>query len=439
MDVGTLERAIAPWIGNPFEGDEIARGESRSVLTSHRTRQFIENLVGRGDVVRLKRWVLALGHIQACADPNEPVGILAADTVPQSVFDRLPRPRGDYLRVLTAAGRSYQALDRLAGDSDAMQHVRAHAWSACFGGSLLHLMELERVVRDHDVLILGETGTGKELVADAMLAAIPGDESGQAAPSASLNAAAIPETLIESELFGHVKGAFTGAMESRSGRIRSAHLGALFLDEVGDLPLTTQVKLLRVIETNEVHPVGADESYHVDVRYIAATHKDLETMAETRRFRRDLYERLAGNVIRLPPLRARPNDVVAIGRAFIDRLNLGPNLDREVARIERWLAGDEARHYPWPGNVRELQNCLRNLVLGLPPGLRKDGGQKGGALGTDDGDVPEAVLGGRAAMRDVQRWYAGKILKECGGNYAAAARQMRIDRSTLKRWRLPPL
>ena len=266
-----------------------------------------------------------------------------------------------------------------------------------------------------------------------MLAAIPGDSSGNHAPSASLNAAAIPETLIESELFGHVKGAFTGAMDPRSGRIRSAHQGALFLDEVGDLPLTTQVKLLRVIESNEVNPVGSDDSYHVDVRYFLL--KDLEAMVESRSFRRDLYERLAGKVIRLPPLRERPEDILEIGRLFITELRLGPNLATEVDKIEEWLAGDEARHYPWYGNVRELQNALRNMVLGLPPGLRAYGDTQLPATSISaQKAIPRALVSGQMSMTELQLWYGRKMLAQHGGNYAAASRAMGIDRSTLKRW-----
>jgi len=267
-----------------------------------------------------------------------------------------------------------------------MNRVRRDTWAACFGESLRSALELERVIRDHDVLLFGETGTGKEAIARAIQLATPGPADGSAAPMAAINAAAVPDTLVESALFGHVKGAFTGAQETRTGWLRKASGGSFFLDEVGDLPSPTQVKLLRVMETNEVFPLGSDISEIVDVRYIAATHKDLETRVDRNEFRRDLFQRMAGNVIRMPPLRDRPEDMIEIGTAFIARYLGDASVDHS-RRIEAWLHSDGAVGYSWPGNVRELQNALRNMMLGLdagPGGVRaRDRRGRPGAAAVD--------------------------------------------------------
>lgn len=236
-------------------------------------------------------------------------------------FDIRAKARTDLEKQVDrlAAGRCYRALAAVLGGSKRMNRVRRDTWAACFGDSLRSALDLERVIRDHDVLLFGETGTGKEAIARAIQLATPGGTDGAPAPMAAINAAAVPLTLVESALFGHIKGAFTGAQETRTGRLRTASGGSFFLDEVGDLPSTTQVKLLRVMETNEVFPLGSDSPETIDVRYIAATHKDLEAMVECKEFRRDLFQRMAGNVIRMPPLRDRPEDMIEIGTAFVAR------------------------------------------------------------------------------------------------------------------------
>jgi len=310
-----------------------------------------------------------------------------------------------------------------------MNRVRRETWSACFGESLHHALHLEQVIRDHDVLILGETGTGKESVARAIQVATPGTDV-RAAPSAALNVAAVPETLVESELFGHVKGAFTGANETRVGRIRSAAGGCLFLDEIGDLSLQAQVKLLRVMETNEVTPVGSDVPHDADVRYVAATHQNLREMVEAGRFRRDLLERLAGNVIPVPPLRERVEDIPEIGLSFVRRHGEATAEVIDLGRIEAWLSGPEARTHAWPGNVRELENALRNLMLGLDVSLQ--------TAGKPQPVLPEApgrIGRGAATLKEVTDWYVRRVLDATGGNVSRAARVLGVDRTTLMRRR----
>jgi DNA-binding NtrC family response regulator len=418
-------RLVRDHIGNPFVAARPAN--PALALRDLDLPALFDAALRRGDPGHASDLALAVAHAQIQAGAS-PAALLDEPILPRSLARRLPRPRADYLKVAAAAGRCERVLARIRGSSEAMQRARRHAWAICFGDTLRGALDLQRVIRDHDVLVLGETGTGKELFARAMQDAAPGGADGSPAPRAAINAAAIPETLVESELFGHVKGAFTGASETRSGRLRSADGGTLFLDEVGDLPSTTQVKLLRVIETNEVTPVGSDEAFTVDVRYIAATHRDLEGMVARGTFRRDLFERLAGNVLRIPPLRERPEDILEIGRGLADAYIPDQTAPRRTA-IDAWLKSREARHHPWPGNVRELMNALRNLALGLEPGLRRSEVPAPPAAH----GAPEAIRRFEAPLELVEAWYARGAVERAGGNLSQAARALAVDRATLRR------
>jgi DNA-binding NtrC family response regulator len=426
-----LDRAIDALIANPYRPGAVSHTDAGQALAKLDVVRALHRLVEEGDVARAEALVVAAGHHEACVNGNDPARVLGRSTLPEGLRRHLPRGRGAYLRIAMAAGRCHAALDALKGSSSELRRVRAETWAACFGENLVHALVLQRVIFDHDVLILGETGTGKESVARAIQQATPGDEDGRPAPAAAINAAAVPETLVESALFGHVKGAYTGAMGARPGLLKTADGGAFFLDEVGDLPTTTQVKLLRVIEENEMYPVGADTPVEVNCRYLAATHKDLERMVERGEFRRDLFERLAGNVIRLPPLREHPGDVIEIGQDFVARC--APHAPaRAVAAVERWLASPEPRSYAWPGNTRELQNVLRNLLLGLPPGLKKGAPAAGEVPATGEA-LPPVMRDCAATLEQVEHWYMRRVVGRKDGNLAAAARTLGVDRSTLKR------
>ncbi len=265
------------------------------------------------------------------------------------------------------------------------------------------------------VLLRGESGTGKELVASAVH---QGSDRAHR-PFVKVNIAALPDTLVESELFGHERGAFTGASHQRKGRFEQAHGGTLFLDEIGDLSPASQVKLLRVLQEGELQRVGGDATVQVDVRIVAATSRDLEQMVDEGLFRPDLYYRLNVFPIRLPPLRERRADVLLLADHFVERL--GPGRGREVRRIST-SAIDMLMAYHWPGNVRELENCIERAVLlatdgvilghHLPPTL-----QTGEASGT------VLARGGLQARLDaVERELVLDSLKESRGNMAEAAR-----------------
>ena len=222
---------------------------------------------------------------------------------------------------------------------------------------MLELARLVRLVapRSASVLIEGETGTGKELVAKAVHRLSPRASK----PFAVLNCAAIPEALLEAELFGHIRGAFTGAVQSRTGRIESAHGGTLFLDEIGEMPLALQAKMLRFLESGELQRVGDNETLRVDVRVVAASHQPLRQRTTERAFRLDLYHRLAVFPVSIPPLRERMEDVLPLAAYLLDRLG-------QEMPVKRLSAGAAKRlmEYDWPGNVRELAHVLeRGTIL----------------------------------------------------------------------------
>jgi two-component system response regulator PilR (NtrC family) len=205
------------------------------------------------------------------------------------------------------------------------------------------------------VLITGESGTGKELVARR----IHDLSSRTERPFVSINCGAFPETLLESELFGYVKGAFTGANQSKQGLFQSAHGGTLFLDEIGEMSLPMQVKLLRVLQDRKVRPLGTTEEQVVDVRVIAATNKDLQKMVEEKSFREDLYYRISVIPLHVPPLRERPEDISLLALHFLQRF--GEAMNKKLAGMEE-AALEALRRYPWPGNVRELENAIERAM-----------------------------------------------------------------------------
>ncbi len=273
------------------------------------------------------------------------------------------------------------------------------------------------------VLILGENGTGKELVA----AAIHRNSARAEGPFIKLNCSAVPADLVESELFGHERGAFTGAVSSRRGRFELAHGGTLFLDEIGDMPLAMQTKLLRVLQEGQIERVGGSRTIDVDVRVIAATHRDVPAMVEEGSFREDLYYRLNVVQIEVPPLRERLDDVPLLAELFLRRA-----AERNRRSVRRF---DEAalialKGYDYPGNVRELQNLIERMVILA----------EGEVLGADD---VEAALPGRRAgkealyrpgrtlkelLEDVERTILRQAIAAHGGR-AAAARALEVERS----------
>jgi DNA-binding NtrC family response regulator len=281
---------------------------------------------------------------------------------------------------------------------------------------------------DAPVLVTGESGTGKELVARA----IHNQGTRSNGPLVAINCAAMPEHLLESELFGHVKGAFTDARVAKVGLFESARGGTIFLDEVGELPLGLQPKLLRALQERVIRPVGGTKEAEFDARVIAATNRDLETMVEEHRFREDLFFRINVIQVDLPPLRSRGADILILAQAFLTRI---------AARANKAVAGfsDEAAAklvgYSWPGNVRELQNCIERAVAlasfdrievdDLPDKVRAFKSNHV-ILGADD---PAELV----SLEQLENMYVRRVLDSVAGNKSAAARILKIERKTLHR------
>ncbi len=279
---------------------------------------------------------------------------------------------------------------------------------------------IEKVCRANTtVLILGESGVGKERVASAIHY-----NSGRAdRPYVKVNCAALPESLIESELFGHERGAFTGAITARKGRFEAAHHGTIFLDEIGDLPMPVQTKLLRVLQEKEFERIGGNATIKVDVRIITATNRNLERLMEEGKFREDLYYRLNVFPIVVPPLRERKTDIMLLTDHFIERY--GKEHEKQIMSIST-NATDMLMSYHWPGNVRELENCIERAIIlssdgvihgyHLPPSL-----QRSNADPTEN--QGESL---KAAVTNVERGIIVEGLKHSRGNMAEAARQLGI-------------
>ncbi len=308
---------------------------------------------------------------------------------------------------------------------------------------------LERVAASEiDVLVHGESGTGKELVATELV------QRGSRAdgPVVVVDCGSISPSLVESELFGHVRGAFTGADRDREGAFEAADGGTLFLDEIGELPLELQPKLLRALEAREVRRVGQTRMKHVDVRVIAATNRDLEREVNRGRFREDLYYRLAKVSVRVPPLRDRVDDIPLLVRSFLVALGV-----KDPSRLFSAPVLEEMQLHDWPGNVRELKNYVeRSIVLddAVPPPSRRSGTMRAvGATPRADGDVPNADarlelrepepprsdtnsdvpfrVAKEAAIAAFEKAYLGPLIERNGGNVSQAARAAKMDRMYL--------
>jgi len=334
-----------------------------------------------------------------------------AMTLERAVRHRALKREVVRLRKAVAAAERF---GEILGDSPAMRRVYEL---------------LDRVAEsDSTTLVTGESGTGKELVARA----IHDRSRRRAGPFVAINCAAIAETLLESELYGHVKGAFTDAQTARRGLFAQAIGGTLFLDEIGDMPLGLQAKLLRTLQERSIRPVGGDTELAVDVRVVAATNRDLETAIEEHRFREDLYYRLNVIHIDLPPLRARGNDVLLLAQKFL--AHFAEKAGKKVVGLGPEVA-QRLLDYPWPGNVRELQNCIERAVAltrhetlvpdDLPEKIRDF--ERSHVLVAAD-DPTELVR-----MEEVERRYILRVMDAVGGNKTEAARILGLDRKTLYR------
>jgi len=331
---------------------------------------------------------------------------------------------------MAVVNRALESL-RLSAENERLTSESNFAQSLVFRSasmSRLAVLVSRAGPRDVTVLINGESGTGKERVAEALVRASARAER----PFVRFNCATLTAELAEAELFGHTKGAFTGAQRSRSGLFREAHGGTLLLDEIGELDLSLQAKLLRVLQEGEVRPVGEDRSFDVDVRIIAATHCDLAERVKTGQFRDDLYYRLKVVSLTVPPLRERSDDIAVLARHFLQRVSerfgTGP-LHIPAELFERLFA------YDWPGNVRELENAIEALValsvdgevdLSLLPGQASEESRRV--------SLPSEGSQGLTFKQRVEAYERGLVvtaLEAADGNRREAARRLGLSRATL--------
>ncbi len=353
----------------------------------------------------------------------------AVDAMRLGAYDYIEKPfRVEKLRLLLQ--RMAEKIRLVNENRFLRERVDTDSRLDGFIGSSAKIQEVLRMIsRLKDsrtpVLITGESGTGKELVARAIHFHGPFAER----PFVAVDCGTLVPTLMESELFGHEKGAFTGAVKSKSGLFQSADGGTIFLDEIGELPLEMQAKLLRVLQEKEARPVGSNERVPVDVRVIAATNRDLESAYRDGSFRKDLYFRLNVVVVNLPSLRERRSDIPVLAHYFLDRHAPGENIQIAPVAMKCLL------QYDWPGNVRELENCIaRAVTLGnhatigvgdMPPAVQAV--QELGPSGS------EAEGLSTAALADMERITILRVFEQVGGDKALAGKLLGISRATLYR------
>jgi two-component system response regulator AtoC len=362
----------------------------------------------------------------------------AVATIRAGAFDFLTKPFD--VDTLALAVERALAQRRLRDEVKRLRRFVAEAQrfddllGACAAMRAVYRL-IDRVAdSDATILVTGESGTGKELVARSLH-----DRSKRAAfPFVAINCAALPEPLLESELFGHAKGAFTDAKEKHAGLFLEAKGGTLFLDEVGEMTTTVQAKLLRALETRTVRPVGGSAEVPFDARIVAATNRDLESAVEEKRFREDLLYRLNVVQIDVPPLRSRGSDILLLAQHFLE--HFAGKSGKTITQLSSAVA-EKLLAYAWPGNVRELQNCLERAVAlaqyeqitveDLPAKVR-DYRQSYVVVASDD---PEELV----SAEEVERRYVLRVMDAVGGNKNMAARILGWDRKTLyrrlDRWR----
>jgi two-component system, NtrC family, response regulator AtoC len=369
--------------------------------------------------------------------PRAEVAIMTGHGSIESAVDAMRQGAYDYIEKPFRVERLRQLLQRMAEKVRLVtenhflrERVNTETQLDGITGTSAKIQDVMRMVsRLKDtrtpVLVTGESGTGKELVARAIHFRGPLAQM----PFVAVDCGALVPTLMESELFGHEKGAFTGALKSKPGLFHAANGGTIFLDEIGELPLELQAKLLRVLQEKEVRPVGSNEKNPVDVRVIAATNRDLEAAYRAGTFRKDLYFRLDVVTVRLPSLRERRSDIPQLVHSFLDRYAPGENVQVTPAAMKSFL------QYDWPGNVRELENCIaRGLALGdrrvidvadLPASI--------GGAGSAGSDGSEASALSTTALADLERMTILRVVQQAGGDKALAGRMLGISRATLYR------
>ncbi len=400
---------------------EVSTSGDIEEILQRETFQSVVFEMERADVRHSSRWE-SLQRIKE-DHPSLDVVVVAPDGTVEEAVRAMRLGVRDYLNGHSSGE---DILAALASPNPPVSAEYRSAFSAIIGDSLAMRQLLDLVAKvaatDSTVLITGETGTGKELVGRAVHQASRRRDR----PFSPVNSAAFPETLLESELFGHRRGAFTGATANKRGLFEAAHRGTVFLDEVGEMPLSMQAKLLRFLQTGEIRPVGGESSRHVDVRLVTATNRDLEQAVTSGIFREDLYYRLAVIPIQVPPLRERPEDIPQLAHHFLG--NFSSRMGKPVLGIAP-AAAALMEQYAWPGNVRELENTVERgvalckgselCVEDLPPRLRDP--------------HPEWVSEDLQSLGNLERAHILRTLDRVGWNRKRAAEILQVSTTTL--WR----
>ena len=359
---------------------------------------------------------------------------MAIDAMKLGAYDFVSKPfKNEEIRLTI---KKAEERERLKNENmELKDRIRRVGGSLSFGSMVgrspaiqaVFSMALKVARFDSTVLITGESGTGKELVAQG----IHLESDRRSGPMVPVNCASIPESLMESELFGHVKGAFTGADKDKKGLFEIAEGGTLFLDEIGDIPVALQPKLLRVLQESEIRPLGGDKSRAVNVRVIAATSKDLETEMASKHFREDLFYRLNVVPIKLPPLRHRPEDIPQLCKFFINRFN--ETLGSGIKNVSSATMAAMMQH-DWPGNIRELENAIERAIVLADGTTLEIGNFAFGKTGAPNSDPKDSSYDGfslKAAKAEMEDKMIRRALAATGGNRTHAANMLEISHPSL--------
>lgn len=359
----------------------------------------------------------------------------------------------ELLGIAERVREAKKALKRIKGNSVRMRQLKAQTWYACFGSDLMRLLVYGGVLKDLNVLILGPTGSGKELVAQVLLAASEGvwdlkskfGMEWKTHRTEALNLAEFPKELMAAQIVGYKKGAFTGANRDFNGVLARCNQGSVFLDEIGELSAEGQVILLRALETGLVRALGAETPMPADCRVIAATHRDLENAENCPDFRRDLFYRLAGATIMVPALIEHPEDIGPIAYSFLDEWGIrglaSIHLEDPIEQISSWLESPEVQNHNWPGNIRELKRTLAQCLVGLENrGLQNRAthlAKQDKAMYHSDGPVapngavPSQLVEGTWTLQEVKEWYIHHVLDINDGRQKETAERLDIHRTTI--------
>ncbi len=362
----------------------------------------------------------------------------AVSAVKEGAYDFLTKPFQSADALTLSVKKAADHAKLLLKNEELEKELEVNERYGNIIGSSLPMMEVYKMVESvahttSTVLIQGDSGTGKELVARAIHTRGPRADK----PFIPVNCSAIPEPLVEAELFGHVRGAFTGAVENRTGLFEAANGGTIMLDEIGDLPLQVQVKLLRTLQEGEIKRVGSNDSIKIDARVVAATNIDLQNAMEHGRFRQDLFYRLSVITIFMPPLKNRPEDIPLIAYHFLKKYSA--RAGRTISRISI-EAMRALRNHSWPGNVRELENAIERAVVMARNDAILPGDLPHSVVDTRNPSLPHDLLldlpfneAKKKSVNIFESGYVEGMLKRAGGNVSEAARQAGMDRSNFRR------